>query len=469
MKIRIPSSSDLRVLGRRARYALLRFNNTRFLTFGYRSDIPERNILVGYLVYILIGFGLLMLPWSTTDGSHAGAIDHLFTAVSAVSTTGLATVDIGSTYTMFGQAVVMLLVLFGAIGYMTMSSYIMFRLTHHSTVHCSRVMNTAIQIPCGMRLPELVNNVVHFTILLELLGFISFAILLSHAHVDMPLWNALFLSVSSFGTAGFSLFSDNLCRFSDNLGINLTVAALSYAGAMGFIVMTDITNKLYRPGYCISFTTKVIVLITAIMTIGGTMILTFSPIEDGAHGEGHKILVSFFQTMSAMTTVGYNTMDLSGLHAGPVLVFSLIMFIGASPSGTGGGVKCTSVSAVWGFIMSKLRLRDNVTFLRRSIPSYRVDSALTNVIAYGGMIFIGCFLLCYTEPYRLSSILFEATSALGTVGLSTGITPTLSPVGKMVVMMLMYVGRVGVITFGSALAIRAERRNSTPKERDLVA
>ena len=171
-----------------------------------------------------------------------------------------------------------------------------------------------------------------------------------------------------------------------------------------------------------------------------------------------------------MTTVGYNTIDLSGLRAGPILMFSLIMFIGASPSGTGGGVKCTSVSAVWGFILSKLGLSGEVTFLGRIIPAYRVDTALTSVITYGLMIFTGCVVLSYSEPFRLSQILFEVTSAIGTVGLSTGITAELSAIGKLAIIVLMYIGRVGVVTFGSALLIRTRARERGNMHRsDLVA
>lgn len=454
---------------RHIRHLLLRFSLTRLTTFGHKSDIPERDILIGYLVYMLIGFGLLMLPWSTHVSTDW--LDNLFTAVSAVSTTGLATVDIPGTYTLFGQFVILLLIQLGGVGYMTMSSYIIYRLTHHSDQYSDKVVSTSIAIPYGMRLHELVSNIIHFTLLFEVLGFISFFLCLRHAGVEMAGWNAIFLSISSFCTAGFSPFSDSLCQFSDNIAVNLTVTILSYAGAMGFIFITDMTHKLRRGRrYTVSFTSKVIMLTTGILTVGGTLILALSLTISAGQGWGHRFLLSFFQTMSAMTTVGYNTVDLSTLRVGPILVFSLIMFIGASPSGTGGGVKCTSVSAVWGFIVSKLGLRNDVTFLGRIIPPYRVYTALTSVITYGTMIFFGSVILSYSEPFRLSQILFEATSAIGTVGLSTGITPELSAVGKSVIIVLMYVGRVGVITFGSALVINTRRKHTSPlPESDLAA
>lgn len=444
------------------RYFLKRLRTFEGMLLGVNPERPERNILTGYFVYMLVGFALLMLPFATRRGDVYW-LDNLFTAVSAVSTTGLATVDLTDTYTLFGQIVILLLVQLGGIGYMTMTSYIRYLTTHHSGSG-RPVLEVSIARPQGMHLQDLVYNIIHFTFIFELLGFMAFYVSLAGAGDTSPAWHALYLSVSSFCTAGFSPFSDSLCAYATNIGINLTVALLSYAGALGFIVITDLTFKLTRPGYRITFTTKVILLITAIMTVGGTFILAFSPTMEHAHTVAQSITLSFFQTMSAMTTVGFNTVDLSGLHVGPILVFSLIMFVGASPSGTGGGVKTTAVSAVWGFVISKLGIRREVTFLGRIIPSYRTDSALTAVISYGTLIFIGCIVLSYSEPFGLSRILFEATSAIGTVGLSTGITPHLSDIGKWVIIVLMYVGRIGIITFGTALL--SGMNSSTPSRMD---
>ncbi len=440
----------------------------RHMILSSRTGNSERRILLGYLAYMFIGFMLLMLPVSRN--TDTGWLDNLFTAVSAVSTTGLATVDIPSTYSIFGQCVILILIQIGGIGYMTMSSYIFFRISHHAGYDNRLLVDTSFSRPHGMPLQDLVNNIIHFTFIFELLGFISFFFALHNAAAPLAGWNALFLSISSFCTAGFSPFSDSLCSFSDNIAINLTVAALSYAGAMGFIVITDILYKIRKRNYSLTFTTRVIMIVTAIMTAGGTLILFFSPIATTASGWGGKMLMSFFQTMSAMTTVGFNTMDLGVLKVGPILVFSLIMFVGASPSGTGGGVKSTSVSAVWGFIVSKLGLRRRITFMGREIPHYRVETALTSVITYGVMIFLGCIVLSYCEPFPLSQLLFEASSAIGTVGLSTGITPQLSATGKITIIVLMYIGRIGVITFGTALVGRLkEKKLNRRKKEDLVA
>jgi len=437
------------------------------MMFGYESDIPERNVLIGYLGYLTIGFLCLMLPIS--HNADTAWLDDLFTAVSAISTTGLATVDIATTYSTFGQCIILALVQIGGIGYMTLSSYLLYRVTHHFNSATGKVMNVSMSVPFGMNLKDLVYNTIHFTLFIELIGFIAFYITLAYLNTPVPAWNALFLSISSFCTAGFSPFNNSLCDFSDNLGINITVALLSYAGAMGFIVITDISYKLRNSNYTLTFTSKVILLITFIITVGGTFTLMFSPTDAISQNWTHRVLLSFFQTMSAMTTVGFNTIDLSTIGVGAILVFSFIMFIGASPSGTGGGVKCTTVSATWGFVLSKLGLRKNVTFLGRSIPFYRVESALLSIIVYGTMIFIGCIILSYSEPFSLSKILFEATSAIGTVGLSTGITSELSTIGKFVIIALMYIGRVGVLTFGTALLAHTKKlHEQSVSETDLA-
>lgn len=189
----------------------------RLLIFGGRSGLPERRILFGYLTYMVIGFLLLMMPISRN--ADVGWLDNLFTAVSAVSTTGLATVDIPATYTIFGQSVILLLIQIGGIGYMTMSSYIFFRISHHADYRGSLV-NASLSRPHGMSIQDLVSNIIHFTLIFEILGFISFYISLKYSGIPLPGWNAIFLSISSFCTAGFSPFSDSLYSFNSNIAIN---------------------------------------------------------------------------------------------------------------------------------------------------------------------------------------------------------------------------------------------------------
>ena len=405
----------------------LRVSMSRLMTFGCNSNIPERNIALGYLFYILVGTVLLCLPWSVRAGAHATVIDHIFTVTSAVSTTGLATVDVPGTYSMFGLIVILFLIQMGAIGYMTISSFLMLHITKKISERGSRVMGTAIPAPFGMNLSMLIDSVVKFTFLIEAIGFAALWITFGCLGVETPAWNAIFISISSFCTAGFSTFPDSLCSFSGNVAVNLIVAALSYSGAMGFIVMT----------------------------VAGTAVLLIFPRQGEPADLTTRFLESFFQTMTAMTTVGFNTFDLSTLPAISVLVMSVIMFVGASPSGTGGGLKSTTLSAVYAFVTSMLRGRKNVTLRGNTLPFYRVNSALTNIIVYGTVLLLGVLALTVSEGFSFSALLFEATSALGTVGISLGITPGLSVAGKIIITLLMYIGRTGVLTLAAALMTHA--------------
>ena len=434
---------------------VMQMSVSRILTFGCDSKSPGRNIAMGYLFYIVLGCVLLCLPWANTDNSQASFIDHLFTVTSAVSTTGLSTVDIPATYTLFGMVVILFLIQMGAIGYMTISSFLMLHLTRKMTDRNSRVMDTSISTPWGMDLSAVIDNIIRFTFIIEAAGFVALWITFGCFGVSSPAWNALFISISSFCTAGFSTFSDSLCEFNESFAVNVIVALLSYAGAMGFIVITDLRHKLLDRRYKVTFTTRVIIAITCGMTVVGTAFLIIFPSAEQSHDFSTRCLEAFFQTMSAMTTVGFNSFNLASLPAISALVLSMIMFVGASPSGTGGGMKSTTVSAVYAFVVSMLRGKKYVSLRGNRLPYYRVNQALTNIIVYGTVLIIGVTALTISDGFSFSEILFEATSALGTVGISLGITSQLSVAGKIIIIALMYIGRIGVITLAAALMSHA--------------
>ena len=446
------------------KYKLLRFLR-KALIYGRFSRYPQRNIALGYLLYSTIGFLLLLLPWSHRIA--CSPIDDLFSAVSAVSTTGLSTVDTSTTYSYFGQIILLILIQLGGIGYMTLSSYIFYRMTHHSLRYSDEVLKTSIALPEGLSMRTLVRNILLFTFGFEAIGAVLLYICFLAKGLDSPLWNAIFISISSFCTAGFSPFSDSLCSLRDSVMVNIVVTMLAYGGGMGFIVITDCLQKIRDREHKVSFTTKVIVFITSLLTIIGTAILAISS-HDQFQDVGHCLLSSFFHTMSAMTTVGFNTIDISSLSIFAVLVLCLIMFVGASPSGTGGGVKSTSISAIYAFVKSRLRPNSEIQIMGHKLPWYRVDNALTNFVLYLVVFFSGLLILVAVEPLELSDLLFETLSALGTVGLSLGITSSLSILGKIVIIVIMFIGRIGVITFASALLNRIMRHKGPIQKDDLA-
>lgn len=447
---------------------ILRIDIERILTLGYVSNIPQRQLTVGYLSYIIAGTALLLLPFMTN--SHASLLDHLFTATSAVSTTGLSTVDVSQVYTFWGQLVILLMIQLGGLGYMTISSFAMLRMTKHFTQIKSGIINAEFTRPANISMKNLVNGIISFTLIFEVLGAIALYPMMKTVGATSPMWSAVFHSVSSFCTAGFSIYSDNLMQFSTHWGINLVIMILSYAGAMGFIVMIDVWKKITEKDYQVSFTTQIILGITLLISMWGTVQLYFFDSSLQQFEAADRFLVALFQTMSALTTVGYNSIDITSLYPLSLLTLVVVMYLGASPSGTGGGLKSTTTSAVYAYVKSKLSEERDVYLFGRRIPTYRVDTALTTFIFYTTILFIGSYMLCTTEKQDYLHLLFEAASALGTVGLSSGVSAELSSIGKMIIISLMFVGRVGVLTIGNAMLIRmtSASKKKLIKEDDLV-
>lgn len=447
---------------------LLRCDVERFFSFGYLGSTPQRQLTVGYLSNFVIGGLLLCLPFMAHES--VPWIDHLFTSMSALSTTGLSTVDVSAVYTFWGELTILLLIQLGGIGYMTLSTFVMWRITHHFVGVRARAFRTQFALPENLSAGKMAVNIVRYTVIFETAGAVALYLLFLGCGVERPLWSAVFHSISAFCTAGFSIYPDNLMQFAHNVPVNLVIMCLSYAGAMGFIVISDIWHKLTRRGYTITFTTRVILCITLCITLWGTAQLYFFEESFRELLPGERLLVSLFQTMSAMTTVGFNTVDVAAVMPLSLFVLTVIMYVGASPSGTGGGLKSTTVSAVFAYMRSRLGLRREVTLAGRRIPSYRVSNALTIFVFYTVILFLGIYLLTLSDGDEADflDLMFEAASALGTVGLSSGVCIGLSVFGKTVLIVLMFIGRVGVLTIGNVLLARAARAEKEGRKDDLA-
>jgi trk system potassium uptake protein TrkH len=428
---------------------------------------PQQNLLYGFLAYTLIGWGLLNLPWM--QNTPISPTDNLFIATSAISTTGLATLSVADSYTIVGQLVILLLIQIGGIGYMTFSSFILLSNKSKLTHWHQRVLNAEFSMPKGFDIRDFLKSVIIFTILIETVGAVAFYIAFVNAGVEhnFAIWSGIFHSISSFCTAGFGLYNDSFEQFYDKYWINAIIIVLSTFGSIGFIVVTDFWNRLTGKTKEITFTTKTILGVTTfLMGMGTLMIYAFEPSIDGA-GD-HRFLVSFFQSMTALTTVGFNTVPLGNFSLGILLIVIFLMYIGASPSGTGGGMKSTTLSALVAIMWSRIRNNKQVTFFGKTIPLERLYVATSIFMLYASVIFLSTFLLAMTEGFPLHQILFETTSAIGTVGLSTGITGMLSSFGKITLVFVMFVGRLGLLTFGLAILARRTELKTKADEADLV-
>lgn len=431
----------------------------QWFTFGIKSDMPQRQIMGVYAVYSVLGTLLLLLPFASRGDIHF--VDHLFTVVSAFSTTGLATVDVATQYTFFGQFIIMLQIQMGGLGYMTVSSYIMLRLTGKFGTDQAKLFQTQFSIPDTLDSVSMLRSIVKYTFFFEIIGI---TLLLPHFlinDVSQPVWSAIFHSVSAFCTAGFSIYTDNLMQFQTDIYVNVIILVLSLAGSMGFIMMTDIGKKFTTKNHCISFTTKVILTITGGLALWGTLHLFFFEDSFQSMPVGDRLIASVFQAVSAMTTVGYNTVDVSQMVPISLLILTITMYIGSAPSGTGGGLKSTTLSALYAYTKNTLGLKKDISLCGNIIPSYRVSSAITTTVFYTFILFVGIYLIGVFEPNDTDflKISFEAASALATAGLSSGILTEICVESKVVLILLMYIGRVGVITFGNAILARKKETN----------
>lgn len=430
------------------------------------SKSSQMNLVWGFFLYSLIGFLLLSLP--IFHKTSVSFLDNLFISTSAISTTGLVTVSVYDSYNFFGQFVVMVLFQIGGIGYMTLTTYYLLFTTKTITHWHHKIIGAEFTLPKTIKIKDFIKSVIVFTIVMEVLGAICFFI--AFKQDDMAslkaIWFAIFHSVSAFCTAGFGLYNNSFEGYSDNGFINATIAVLAIAGSLGFIVITDIWYRLSKKSKSVSFTTKIVTYGFVLLLGLGTALVYFA--EPSVRHAESRFLESFFQAMTAMTTVGFNTISTGNLSL-PILLFvTFLMYIGASPSGTAGGMKITTLTAMISILKSRLFGQSKISFFNRVIPFERLYVATSTFILYTSIIFLFTFLLTFTEDFEFQRILFEVASALGTVGLSTGITGELSVAGKVLVIILMFIGRVGVLTFGFALLERKTRSENEVIEDDLA-
>ena len=424
---------------------------------------PHQNIAQTVLSYTALGTVLLCLPFMTRG--NVSVVDNFFTAAAAVSTSGLNSVNFAESYTLLGKLIVLSLIQIGGIGYMTFSSFIFlsFSQRHRLRRHQQENLSAEISLPKTLQLSDFLWSAVIFTVIAELIG-IGFLYNYFRHHdftVLNALWYSIFHSISAFCTAGFSLWNNSLENFADSKTINIVVSCLALAGSMGFIVVTDVFNFIRRKTDSISLTTKIITLATAAMLAFGTFTLFVT-------SPGLSLMESFFQSVAAMTTVGFNTVKIGTLSSCSLLLLILLMSIGGAPSGTAGGMKMTTFVSMMAIMRTRLQLKSRVEFLGRRLPLIRLYTATSTFLLYSLFLFTSIFLLTWTEELPFLSIVLESTAALSTGGLSTGISSQLSLLGKLIVIATMIIGRIGVLTFGTAIMAHEDDDDDDDKSKTVT-
>jgi trk system potassium uptake protein TrkH len=425
---------------------------------------PSHIIIISFAVFIAIGTILLYLPISSKNGSLS-FIDSLFMSTSAVCVTGLAVVDVGNNLSYFGQIVLLFLFQIGGLGIMTFSTIFMYILKGEISVY-ERLMIQESFTHTGRDIYSLLKHIFFFTLLIEGIGAI---VLLTRFSLDYNLSSAVYLSifhsVAAFCNAGFSPFSDSLIKYQGDEIVNLTIISLIISGGLGFILLHEIKIIIYsRFKRKVSLHTKMTLLVTTILLLGGAIIFFILEKNNVLRNLSlhDQIISSLFQSVTARTA-GFNTVDFVSLTNATLFIIIMLMFIGASPGSTGGGIKTTTLGVLFAIIKSRFHAREDVSVFNRTIPLEVASRSIA--IASTSFIIVTLFtiLLTITELFNIPhqegrvsfiEIMFEVASAFGTVGLSAGITAKLTELGKLIICMVMFIGRLGPLTI--ALAVSRE-------------
>lgn len=419
---------------------------------------PPTYLALGLLGAIAVGGALLRLP-AAHAGATVGWIDAFFTATSAVCVTGLATVDIGTRFTRFGQAVILALIQFGGLGIMTVGTVVLAALGQRPTAVLRELLRGYAGHTPAIRARDVFRTIMLATLTIELAGA---ALLLAAFARDLPLaqaaWMALFHSVSAFCNAGFGLLPDNLSRYAGRPLVNLTVMALIVAGGLGFVVLVEVHHWLRRrrdPAAIplrLSLHSRVVLVGTALAIVGGTAGILLLEWTHALAGRplGEKLLIGAFQSVTARTA-GFNTIDIATLGNPTLLLLMLLMFVGAGPGSMAGGIKLTSAASLLALVRHRLRGSREPRLFGRAVGASTLDRSV--VLATLALLLIvsavGVIEVIHGREPALGvradflAVVFEAVSAFGTVGLSMNLTPLLPDGAKVVIIVLMFAGRLG--------------------------
>lgn len=430
--------------------------------------------MAGFLATIAVGTILLLLPVSTAPGRSTTVLDAVFTATSAVSVTGLSVVDTGTHWSAFGQVVLLVLIEVGGLGYMTVSSLVVMLLSRRLGLRRRLVASTEREALSLGDVRRVLVSLGLVTIVVQATVAVLVAARLWWGG-DEPFgaaaWSGVFHAVAAFNNAGFSLYPDSLTGFSSDWMILVPIMVAILVGGLGFPVLVDL-QQVGRDVRRLTLHSKVTIAGSVGLLVVGFVALTAlewrNPDTLGAMALPDKVLNGAFASVSPRTA-GFNTFDIGAMREGSLLVTVVLMFVGAGSAGTSGGIKVSTFMVLTLIIWSQLRGEQDVTGFHRRIPDEAQRRAITVAALAVGLVMIASGVLVSSAGVGFGAGIFEAASAFGTVGLTTGITPTLPTLDRLVVIVLMLVGRVGPITLGAALVLRSRpRRYRLPEEGPLI-
>jgi len=443
-----------------------------------KNFTPVQIIAMGFATIIFTGALLLSLPIATIERVGTPFIDCIFTSTSAVCVTGLVTVDTGTYWSYFGKTVILILIQIGGLGFMSFATLLSLIIGKKITLKERLIIRESLNSTSLQGIVKLARYILVFTFSIELLG----ALLLSFEFIPefgivKGIYYSIFHAVSAFCNAGFDLMGNynSLTAYSDNTLVILTISSLIIIGGLGFYAWNDIFN--YRHTKRLALQTKLVITVSAgLILFGFIMFLVFELSNPGTikpMGIKGKLLSAFFASVSPRTA-GFNSIDLTQMTMASTFLTIMLMFIGGSPGSTAGGIKTSTAGVLFMTILSVINGREDTELFKRKINKETVYKALSVVVIALALIFTATILLSITErasgaPFEY--YLFEATSAFGTVGLTLGLTQELTTIGKAIVALTMYAGRVGPLTLVVAISIRKRKRGNSikyPEDKILV-
>lgn len=434
---------------------------------------PAQLILVAFALGIVVGTGLLLLPVATESGAGAPFLTAAFTSTSAVCVTGLVVADTPAYWSTFGEIVIMGLVQVGGFGIMTLASLLVFLLAGRLGLRGRLLAQAEVAAPMLADVRRLVMSVAVLSLVFEAITATVLTLRWWTGYeygFGRSLYLGVFHAVTAFNNAGFALWSDNLTQFATDPWICVPIAVAIVAGGLGFPVWLELWRIRSPSGW--SLHTKLTLVVTAILLVVGTgAVLAFEWGNDGTLGPlgtGGKLLAGFFQGVSPRTA-GFNTVDFGQMELETLFVTDILMYVGTGSAATGGGIKVTTLAVLLFMVWSELRGEPHVSAFGRRVPAHAQRQAFAIATLALAAVLGSTLALMSASDFTLSQALFEAFSAFGTVGLSTGITADVAGYGQWILILLMYLGRVGPHTFGAALVLRERKRlYRFPEERPII-
>ncbi|MGV0027573.1 TrkH family potassium uptake protein [Phormidesmis priestleyi] len=422
----------------------------------------SRTICLGFLTVITVGALLLMMPFSQTSGTWSNPVTALFTSTSAVCVTGLSVVDVGKYYSFWGQLFIVLLVQVGGLGYMTATTVLLLLIRKRLGLRDKVAIQQSLDIPGLSGLAMLVRSIIATTLIFELTGvFLLLTIFVPQFGFNEGLWLSIFHSVNAFNNAGFSLFSDNLIQYVHSPFMGVIITGLIIFGGIGYQVIMELyfwlrdrlSGSIKTQSFSLNFkiATSTTLFLLAIGTLAFFSTEFNNPQTLGGLDLGHKVLAGWFQSVTTRTA-GFNTIDISKMTTAGLFITIALMFIGASPGSTGGGIKTTTFRVLVDCTKTVLQGKEEVISYQRQIPIVLILKAIGVLVGSALTVIGATILIALTDPeLDFIQILFEVVSAFATVGLSAVGTPNISVGGQLILIATMYIGRVGVLLLMGAL------------------